>query len=94
MATTKHLRTSVNCVLHRGGTHRRDDDALMVLVDFDELQLLSGSRQISKVCRFLDENSIPYVIGSDGKPRTTNDMLNEGIRNAKEDDATEVRFSS
>ena len=66
----------------------------MVLVDFDELQLLSGSKQISKVCRFLDENSIPYVVGSDGKPRTTNDMLNEGIRNAKEDAATEVRFPS
>ena len=94
MAPTKHLRTSVNCVLHRGGTHRRADDTVMVLVDYPELQLLSGSKQISKVCRFLDENSIPYVVGSDGKPRTTNDMLNEGIRNAKEDDATEVRFSS
>ena len=58
----------------------------MVLVDFDELQLLSGSKQISKVCRFLDLNSIPYVVGSDGKPRTTKDILNEGIRNGKEDE--------
>ena len=66
----------------------------MVLVDYPELQLLSGSKQISKVCRFLDENSIPYVVGSDGKPRTTKDILNEGIRNGKEDEATEVRFSS
>jgi len=66
----------------------------MVLVDFDELQLLSGSKQISKVCRFLDDNAIPYVIGSDGKPRTTNDILNEGIKNGKENATTEVRFPS
>jgi hypothetical protein len=64
------------------------------VVPFEELQLLSGSKQVSKVCRFLDENSIPYVVGSDGRPRTTNDMLNEGIRNGKEDTATEIRFSS
>lgn len=66
----------------------------MSVVQFEELQLLSGSKQVSKVCRFLDENSIPYVVGSDGRPRTTNDMLNEGIRNGKENEATEIRFSS
>ena len=66
----------------------------MSVVPFEELQILSGSRQVSKVCRFLDENRIPYVVGSDGKPRTTSDMLNEGIRNGKEDAAAEVRFSS
>ena len=65
----------------------------MSVVPFEELQLLSGSKQVSKVCRFLDENSIPYVVGSDGKPRTTNDMLNEGIKNGKENEAAEIRFS-
>ena len=64
-----------------------------MIVDFDELQLLSGYKQVSKICRFLDDNRIPYVVGSDGKPRTTVDMLNEGIRNDKEH-ATEIRFPS
>lgn len=62
------------------------------MVDFEELQLLSGYKQASKVCRFLKENSIPFVIGSDGKPRTTSDMLNEGLRNEQAESA-EVRFS-
>lgn len=29
METTKHLRPTTNCVLHRGGTHRCADDALI-----------------------------------------------------------------
>ena len=66
----------------------------MSLVDFEELQLLSGYKQPSKVCRFLKDNRIPFVIGSDGKPRTTNDMLNEGIKDDRSKKATEVRFSS
>ena len=66
----------------------------MSLVDFEELQLLSGYKQPSKVCRFLKDNRIPFVIGSDGKPRTTNDMLNEGIKDDRNKKATEVRFSS
>jgi len=65
----------------------------MTIVDFDELKLLSGYAQPSKVCRFLKENSIPFVVGSDGKPRTTNDMLNRGIKDEHDNEATEVRFS-
>ena len=64
----------------------------MSVVQFDELQLLSGYKQPSKVIRFLKDNRIPFVVGSDGKPRTTNDMLNEGIKD-EQDDITEVRFS-
>ena len=66
----------------------------MSVIDFDELQLLSGYSQASKVIRFLKENRIPFVVGSDGKPRTTSDMLNEGIKDDRSKKATEVRFSS
>ena len=65
-----------------------------MLVDFEDLQLLSGFKQPSKVCRFLKENRIPFVVGSDGKPRTTDDMLNEGLKDDGSKKATEVRFSS
>ena len=64
----------------------------MSVIDFDELQLLSGYSQASKVIRFLKENRIPFVVGSDGKPRTTSDMLNEGIKD-EQHESTEVRFS-
>lgn len=64
----------------------------MSVIDFDELQLLSGYSQASKVIRFLKDNRIPFVVGSDGKPRTTNEMLNEGIKD-EQNDITEVRFS-
>ena len=64
----------------------------MSVIDFDELQLLSGYSQASKVIRFLKDNRIPFVVGSDGKPRTTNDMLNEGIKD-EQNESTEVRFS-
>ena len=63
----------------------------VMIIDFDELQLLSGYRQPSKVCRFLKDNAIPFVVGSDGKPRTTNDMLNEGLKD-EQDRTTEIRF--
>ena len=66
----------------------------MSIVGFEELQLLSGYRQASKVCRFLKENSIPFVVGSDGKPRTTNDMLNRGIKDEHDNETTEIRFPS
>ena len=64
----------------------------MSVVQFDELQLLSGYKQASKVIRFLKDNRIPFVVGSDGKPRTTSDMLNEGIKD-EQHESTEVRFS-
>ena len=65
----------------------------MSVVHFEDLQLLSGYKQPSKVCRFLKDNSIPFVVGSDGKPRTTTDMLNKGIKDENDNEATEVRFS-
>lgn len=65
----------------------------MSVVNFEDLQLLSGYRQVSKVIAFLRENRIRYVVGGDGKPRTTNDMLQEDLRDEKSDTVTEVRFS-
>ena len=92
MEKDQHLRAAVHWLLLRCCYLVQRLGAVMSVVDFEELQLLSGYSQASKVIRFLKENSIPYVVGSDGKPRTTHDMLNEGIRNGNEDSATEVRF--
>ena len=67
---------------------------MMSVVDFEELKLLSGYSQASKVIRFLKDNRIPFVVGSDGKPRTTNDMLNEGIKDEHDTETAEIRFPS
>jgi hypothetical protein len=90
MAPTEYLRPAVHRLLLRRGPDLYRGGAVMI-VDFDELQLLSGYRQPSKVCRFLKDNAIPFVVGSDGKPRTTHDMLNEGLKD-EQDRTTEIRF--
>jgi hypothetical protein len=54
------------------------------VVPFEELQALSGYKQVSKVIAFLREHRIRYVIGGDGKPRTTNDLLSEDIDGEKQ----------
>ena len=51
----------------------------MSLVDFSDLQLLSGYKQVSKVIEWLGNNRIRYVVGGDGKPRTTSDFLAEDL---------------
>ena len=51
----------------------------MSLVDFSDLQLLSGYKQVSKVIDWLREHRVKYVVGGDGKPRTTDDFLREAI---------------
>lgn len=65
----------------------------MSVVDFEELQLLSGYRQAGKVVDWLGKNSIRFVIGGDGKPRTTHDMLEEDLDATKERKPAAVRFS-
>jgi hypothetical protein len=60
------------------------------VVPFEELQALSGYKQVSKVIAFLREHRIRYVIGGDGKPRTTNDLLSEDIDGEKQ--ATTILF--
>lgn len=51
----------------------------MSVIDFDDLQSLSGYRQVSKVIDWLRENRIRFVVGGDGKPRTTHDMLEQDL---------------
>ena len=57
---------------------------MMAVVDFSDLQALSGYRQVSKVVDWLRENGIRFVVGGDGKPRTTSDMLEEDLDGQKE----------
>ena len=65
----------------------------MAVIDFSDLQALSGYRQVSKVMDWLRENQIRFVIGGDGKPRTTDDFLAEDLDATKERKPAAVRFS-
>ena len=56
----------------------------MSVVPFEELQALSGYKQGSKVIAWLREHRIRYVIGGDGKPRTTSDFLSEDLDGKKQ----------
>ena len=62
-------------------------------MSFDDLQALSGYKQVSKVIDWLRENQIRFVVGGDGKPRTTNDLLESDLDGQKERKPTAVRFS-
>ena len=64
-----------------------------MVVDFDDLQRLSGYKQVSKVIEWLREQRVAYVVGGDGKPRTTHDMLRTVLDGAKEKtDFAPIRF--
>lgn len=65
----------------------------MSVVEFEELQALSGYKQISKVVSFLRQNRIRYVLGGDGRPRTTHDLLREDLTDERKEKVTEVRFT-
>ena len=52
---------------------------MMAIIDFDDLQALSGYKQMNKVIDWLGNNGIRYVVGGDGKPRTTDDFLAEDL---------------
>ena len=51
----------------------------MSVVQFEALQELSGYKQVGKVIEWLGNNRIRYVVGGDGKPRTTDDFLAEDL---------------
>ena len=51
----------------------------MPVVQFEDLQALSGYKQVSKVIEWLREHKVKFVIGGDGKPRTFDDYLREAI---------------
>ena len=62
-----------------GISHRIRVHDPVTVVDFDELQALSGYKQVSKVIDWLGNNRVKFVVGGDGKPRTTDDFLREAI---------------
>ena len=65
----------------------------MSVVQFEALQELSGYKQVSKVIEWLGNNRIRYVVGGDGKPRTTSDFLAEDLNGKPaEKKATPVLF--
>ena len=65
----------------------------MSVVPFEALQELSGYKQVSKVIDWLGNNRIRYVVGGDGKPRTTSDFLAEDLDGkAPEKEAAPVLF--
>ena len=54
------------------------------MIEFKDLQALSGYKQSSKVIAFLREHRIRYIIGGDGKPLTTSDFLSEDLDGEKQ----------
>lgn len=65
----------------------------MSVVQFEELQSLSGYKQVSKVVSFLRQNRIRYVLGGDGRPRTTHDLLKEDLTDERQENTSEIRFT-
>ncbi|NDB65906.1 MAG: DUF4224 domain-containing protein [Euryarchaeota archaeon] len=62
-----------------GGDRLLGGASVMSVVQFEALQELSGYKQVSKVIEWLREHRIRYVVGGDGKPRTTDDFLAEDL---------------
>jgi hypothetical protein len=65
----------------------------MSVVEFKDLQALSGYKQVNKVIEWLRENKIRFVTGGDGKPRTVTDFLEEDLSGQKERKPSAIRFS-
>ena len=63
-----------------------------MIVDYPDLQRLSGRKQVSKVIDWLREQRVAFVIGGDGKPRTTDDMLRTVLDGKTAEEATPIRF--
>lgn len=65
----------------------------MSVVEFEQLQALSGYKQVTKVIDWCREQGLKFVIGGDGKPRTFDDYLREAIDGEpKQKEATPVLF--
>ena len=65
----------------------------MSVVEFEQLQALSGYKQVGKVIDWLREQRVKFVIGGDGKPRTFDDYLREAIDGEpKQKEAAPVLF--
>ena len=64
----------------------------MSVIDFEDLQVLSGFKQVSKVIGWLKENKISFVVGGDGKPRTTSDILQKDLSDDGQETTPEICF--
>lgn len=64
----------------------------MSIVSFEELQDLSGYKQVNKVIEWLREHRIRFIISGDGKPRTVDDFLREDLGDSEANTATPIRF--
>lgn len=64
----------------------------MAVIDFEDLQLLSGFKQVGKVIGWLKENKISFVVGGDGKPRTTSDILQKDLSDDGHTTTAEICF--
>ena len=65
----------------------------MAVIDFHDLQVLSGYKQPTRVIDWLKQNGVSFVVGGDGKPRTTSDLLQRDLTDDRQDEAAEVRFT-
>ena len=63
-----------------------------MVINFEDLQELSGCRQQTKVIEWLEDSQIRYFLGRDGKPRTTHQFLELWHDGSKS--TTEVRFKN
>ena len=94
MATIEYLRAAFHRLLRWCCVDLQRRGAVMSVVDFEDLQALSGYRQPSKVIDWLSGKGIRFVIGGDGKPRTTDDFLAEDLDGkATEKKAAAVLFT-
>lgn len=75
-----------------GSGDLRQRQGVGMIVPYEDLQSLSGMKQVGKVVDWLREQRIRFVIGGDGRPRTTKDMLEEDLSGQKRE-ATAIRFS-
>jgi hypothetical protein len=62
------------------------------IVNFEDLQELSGYKQANKVIEWLREHRIRFIISGDGKPRTVDDFLREDLGDQETSKATPIRF--
>jgi hypothetical protein len=65
-----------------------------MVIDFADLQKLSGRKHKKLVVAWLKRANIKFVIGDDGRPRTTHDLLEASIKDRRHGKAqsSEVRF--
>ena len=62
----------------------------MSVIEFKDLQALSGYKQVNKVIQWCREQGIRFVLNSSNQPVTVSDMLREDLDGTRE--TTTLRF--